>query len=316
MPINSFHFIDVDPNEKTSTETKEHEYETLPHLQDKEPNKKGLFRFSKNVNKKRNSKQEFDQNNKTIQTPADYALNEDRQQDAIKSEQQCTTATNDPHYEELPLPDENQINKWKQESEQANNEDPPTMDNTKSQVINADQALNTKILDEKESKRKDSTYEDIPPIKDEKKRKGIFRFSKAFKNNDLDSKQESKTDRKDSADSGRFSSQNEMTNPRQSMLNPREKVKKDDPANKYPFYEELPPVRDPKRTESFFAVQQGSQKVEDSNSSSPYYHVLETNAEGAEHHNEDTENNEDGPRYFILEQVCCKQLFGGAMSGC
>ncbi len=279
-------------NEKISTANKEPEYETLPRLQDEKTDKKGLFRFSKNTNKKPD-------------IPPVYAsINKDKQQ--------CTSATKDPHYEELPLPDENQINKWKEQSnDRSNNEEQSSKENDNNGKFN--QGLNTQIPDKQENAHelpKNATYEDIPPLKDEKKRKGIFRFSRAFKNNNSkDSQEESKTDHKNSTNSDKFSSQNETVNFRQSMLNPRDKVKKDDPAHKYPFYEELPPIRDPKRTESVFAAQLSNEGEQEKNSSSPYYHVLETNAEqGCGKHK--TENKEEPPHYFILEKVCLKQFLG------
>ena len=252
------------PPEKISKTAKEHHYETLPRLQD--------TNMSVNSNG-----QEIEMN---MPTSAGYALvNKNKQQETVDDRQQDTATTKEPHYEELPLPDENQINTWQ---EQAGDK------STRNQT------------DGEESKcepSKGSTYEDIPPLRKEKKGKGILRFSKAFKNNDpKDSKQELKTDRTSSttSESDNFSSQI----PRQSMLNPREKVKKDDPANKYPFYEELPPVRDSKRSESFFEVQHGDQsgqKEKNGRLPSPVYHVLEGN--------ENQEKGEDGPKYFVLEKV-------------
>lgn len=253
--------------EEILTTTKEHHYETLPRLKD----------TNMSVN---SSGQEFEMN---MQTSAGYALvNKGKQQETVDDGQQGTATAKEPHYEELPLPDEYQINMWKQQAG-----DKPTRNQKSGE----------------ESKRepsKGSTYEDIPPLRKEKKGKGIFRLSKAFKNNDpKDPKQDLKSDRTSgtTSESDNFSSQNPI--PRQSMLNPREKVKKDDPANKYPFYEELPPIRDSKRTESFFGVHHGDQSGQKENNgslSSPMYHVLEGN--------ENQGKTEDGPKYFVLEKVC------------
>lgn len=250
------------PREDISTGSKGHEYETLPHLQDTKMEKSG---------------QELDAN---IQTTAGYALvNKNRQQETVDDRERCTATSKEPHYEELPLPDENQINTWKEQSG-----DTPARNKTEEES--------------KSEPSKWSTYEDIPPLRKEKKGKGIFRFSKAFKNNDSkDSKQDLKTDRTNStnSESDNFSSQDPRI-ARQSMLNPREKVKRDDPANKYPFYEELPPIRDSKRTESFFAIQHGDQNVQkDGSLPSPVYHVLETSG--------NQEKSESGPKYFVLEKV-------------
>ena len=275
---------------QSSPTTKEPEYETLPRLLDKNADKKGWFRFSKHENKNQNSKEGFDNKNQSIQTTADYATVNKNQQEAVKRKQECT----DPHYEELPLPDENQLNQWKQQAEVKSTNDG-----------NINEAFDIQIPDEHQNKQvsKSATYEDIPPLKDNK-RKGIFRLSKAFKNDGKDIKQESKRDPKISANSDRFSNQNEMPNIRESMLNPRDKLKKDDPANKYPFYEELPPIRDPKKTESSVDKQQSNVTQPDRNSSSQYYHVLEANTEGEMCDNsKQNAENEDGPRYFILEKV-------------
>ena len=235
------------PRGDISTGCKEHEYETLPYLQDTKVEKSG---------------QELDAN---MQTTAGYALvNKNRQQETVDDRERGTAASKEPHYEELPLPDENQINTWREQY--------------------GDTPARNKTEESKSEPSKGSTYEDIPPLRKEKKGKGIFRFSKAFKNNDSkDSKQDLKTERTNSTTS-------------ESMLNPREKVKRDDPANKYPFYEELPPIRDSKGTESFVAIQHDDQNVQkDGSLPSPVYHVLETSG--------NQEKSESGPKYFVLEKV-------------
>ena len=263
----------------------------MPPIRDQKLSKKGWFRFSRNDNKTKNSQQGSDNINQQIQPSAVYATVNKGQQKASK--QQATSPAKEPHYEELPLPSDNQINEWKQQAD---------VKTTNNGIIN--KALDMETPNKQLSKN--GIYEDIPPLKDQGNRKGIFRFSKALKNNDdKTSKEENKSEANISANSN-SSNQDEMLNRRESMLNPRDKFKKDDPANKYPFYEELPPVKDYKRTESFFATQQNKAKEEDRNSSLAYYHELEANTEGEINNagKQNDENNEDGPCYFILEKVC------------
>ena len=140
--------------------------------------------------------------------------------------------------------------------------------------------------------RTEPEYEELPPVKEEKKRKGLFRLSRA---KHTDTKQETKSDRKNSTNStgNRFSMRSELA--MQNMLNPRDRVKKDDPANKYPFYEEVPVVQVGKRAETHV----NSQSVQNG-ASSPYYHVLEVNDGAVEQRKETT----SAPHYFVLEQVC------------
>lgn len=223
----------------------------------------------------------------------DYAVVNKNQQ-VRKVEVKCDDATDDPHYEEVPLPDDNQIQKWKLSLAESDKK-------IKNDKIPDNTEVNGKPSDRKESKRDfckesayDDAYEDIPAIQGERKKKGMFRFSNAFKRNDIkDPKPENKSDRKNRTKSQRTecSGQNEM-------LNARERVS----VNKYPYYAAVQPVRDSKRTESFIAQNRnrGMQR-EDEKSSTPYYHVLEGNSEVATSGDEDVEHN--GHSYHILEQV-------------
>lgn len=81
---------------------------------------------------------------------------------------------------------------------------------------------------------------------------------------------------------------------RSDLLNPRERSKQDDPANKYPFYEEVaPPVKNRKDSKK-------SHNANGSESSSPYYHELEqTKIES----DQKDKTIDDGPEYFVLEKV-------------
>ena len=237
------------------------------------------------------SAKEFYQDNKNIIKSSVDCIVGDKD-----GREECSiTKIKEPHYEELPLPTEDQIDEWKQQFEK----------NAKEQgiVSNCD---GIKIKEGNKNKiSKSSTYEDIPPLQDEKKKKGLFRFSKVFNKNHDEKHSNQKTDCINSTklENNRFSNQNEMINQGESMLNPRDKVKKDDPASKYPFYEELPPVQNSKQSESVHSNKDVT-KVDRNSASAAYYHVLEQNPEET---NQEIENNEFGPKYFILEKVCFKE---------
>ncbi|XP_046847664.1 uncharacterized protein LOC124441257 [Xenia sp. Carnegie-2017] len=81
---------------------------------------------------------------------------------------------------------------------------------------------------------------------------------------------------------------------RSNLLNPRERSKQDEQANKYPFYEEVaPPVKNRKDSKK-------SHNANDSESSSPYYHELEqTKIES----DQKDKTIDDGPEYFVLEKI-------------
>lgn len=306
-----FSILDVTILAQPSTATKEPEYETVPELKE---NKDGAGE----------SEQYMKNNDKNLQTPPVYAcMNKNKQAETellnpVEVKQhESVASTKEPHYEELPLSDASEINTrtllQKSDDKLINTTCQYHTTNKDNANGSFNHALNdnTKISDQKETKYqagKEPECEELPPLKDKKKLKGFFRLSKAFKDF-MDSKQEVKTDLKNStkSESKRLSIQSEM--PGQSMLNPRDKAKKDNPAYKYPFYEELPPVNS-RRTESFFeetACRSDQQNAGDRRSS-PYYHVLEGNNDTGRDNQVHIENTENGKKsqrhhYFVLEKV-------------
>ncbi|XP_028410357.1 uncharacterized protein LOC114532970 [Dendronephthya gigantea] len=275
--------VNLSKNEKTSTEATESGYETIPCLQEKKVEKKvekkGWFRFS---SKKRSNDQDAGQNKKMADNYARVNKNNQVWEMEVKNDES--------HYETVTLPDDTEIERWKLSLAQRKSS------NGEEQIKNKEMQNNTevsgKISDRKEGKH---AYEDVPAIQEESKRKGLFRFSKAFKNNDIkDPKKENKMDRKNSTNS-----QSAVCASQNEMLNPRDKVKQDDPANKYPYYAEVLTRKDSEKKESS-VVQGHNQSTQKGDEKAPYYHVLEENSEGAKSDNKDGEQNSHP--YFILEQ--------------
>lgn len=254
----------------------------MPSIQgNKIDNKQGLCSTSKEVNKNGqvNEEQTFD--NFTAKFLSSNT--------SVSSKEQLSNPAST-HYEELPLPkDEKIVNTWNKQlrpDNKANMQSNNEIKHRHQVLISQDQNL---------SKQEVPTYEDIAPLKNVKKPKLLSLLSKAFKNHD--SKQ-NKTDQKNSTKPERIAAEHDAFNQRQDMLNPRDKVKNNDPANKYPFYEELPAINKRKTTESFFPMQQCGQSDSCKNQPIPFYHVLE----------EARNNNKDDPHYFVLEKVSFHHL--------